>query len=52
MKDEEFVKLSAIERMAKPMSEFHKGEDSYEEEEYDDEMVECPKCGCKFEIED
>lgn len=52
MKDEEFVKLSAIEAMAKPMSAFHNGEEEYaEDEEESEDMVECPKCGCKFEAD-
>ena len=39
MKDEKFVKLSAIEEMAQPMGKIHEdmGDDS---EEYT-----CPKCG-------
>lgn len=51
MKDEEFVKLSAIEAMAKPMSAFHGEDESYEEEDESEGMVECPECGCKFEAE-
>lgn len=46
MKSEKFVKLSAIEEMAKPMKALHEemGDEEYEEsEEY-----ECPKCGHKM----
>ena len=39
---DKFVKLDAIKRIAKPMAEFHKGEES--EMESEEEYV-CPKCG-------
>lgn len=39
-----FVKLDAIEKMAKPMEAFHEGEESEVENESED-MCECPKCG-------
>ena len=43
---DKFVKLDAIEQMAKPMSEFHgKSKPSMEE---DVDMCECPKCGHTF----
>lgn len=40
MKSDKFVKLSAIEEMAKPMKALH--------EEMGDEEYECPKCGYKM----
>ena len=43
---EKFVKLDAIERLAKPMAEFHKGEKPAMEEE----LCECPKCGHTFKV--
>jgi hypothetical protein len=43
MKDDKLVKLSAIEEMAKPMAEYHKGDDPEVEE-----LCECPKCGHTF----
>jgi hypothetical protein len=48
--NDKFVKLSAIEQMAKPMAAFHgKGEEIEVELPEDDEMCVCPKCGHKFE---
>lgn len=52
MDKNKYVKLSAIERIAKPMDAFHgKDEESKMEEEYESEghEVECPKCGHEFE---
>jgi hypothetical protein len=48
---DKFVKLSAIEQMAKPMASFHKGEKPEMEVELksDEEMCVCPKCGHEFE---
>lgn len=43
---DKFVKLDAIEKMAKPMSAFHGGAKPSMEE--DAEMCECPKCGHTF----
>jgi adenine-specific DNA methylase len=54
MGNDKYVKLSAIERLAKPMAAFHGGDEPDEEydsevEEYsDDKMVECPKCGHSY----
>jgi hypothetical protein len=45
---DKFVKLSAIERMAKPMASFHGGGKPEMEEESDDMCV-CPKCGHEYE---
>lgn len=47
MHGDKFIKLSAVEKMAKPMEEIH------EEMEYDEtEEYECPKCGHKWSEEE
>lgn len=46
MKSEKFVKLSAIEEMAKPMKAVH--EEMADEEYEESEEYECPKCGHKM----
>jgi|LakMenE18May11ns_1017448.scaffolds.fasta_scaffold9373497_2 hypothetical protein len=60
MDKNKYVKLSAIERIAKPMSAFHEQdeemdeeyEDTESEESYEsDEMIECPKCGHSYKAE-
>jgi hypothetical protein len=45
MKTEKYVKLAAIEEMAKPMEDFHKGEESGSEEMGGHEGCKCPCCG-------
>jgi hypothetical protein len=46
---DKFVKLSAIEQMAKPMAAFHKGEKPEMEMEESEDMCVCPKCGHEYE---
>lgn len=42
---DKFVKLKAIEEMAKPMSAFHDGDEPETKEETSEDMCECPHCG-------
>jgi hypothetical protein len=57
MDKNKYVKLSAIERIAQPMSAFHEQneemDEEYEDEESqeDEEMSECPKCGHSYKAE-
>ena len=50
MNQDKFVKLSAIERIAKSMDDIHgKNNESEKEDESEGYEVECPKCGHEFE---
>ena len=52
MNQEKFVKLSAIERIAKSMDDVHSEDDkSKKKEEPKGHEVECPKCGHEFEYD-
>jgi hypothetical protein len=47
---DKFVKLAAIEKMAKPMEAFHGKEESYEEKDSKDMKCVCACCGAPCEV--
>jgi hypothetical protein len=47
---DKFIKLSAIEQMAKPMAAFHGKDESYEEEDMSQHGCKCSCCGAPCDI--
>lgn len=47
---DKFVKLAAIEKMAKPMASFHGKEEKYEEEDMEHKGCKCMCCGAPCDV--
>ena len=47
---DKFIKLAAIEKIAKPMAAFHGKDKSYKESDMEHKECKCPCCGAPCEV--